>query len=128
MTTIILAMLRRPVAQRLIDTMHDDLTVRVIYEPDYHMAVSAAIANSADTVLIEVTESGRFRAESCLDLCSRLREDAPGCRLVLMCPEQDELSVALSMQAARDGTIDDFLFYDASIDYIASKLLARVAT
>ena len=124
MQTIILIMLRQPVAQRLFQKLHNDSGTRVILESDYHKAISVVEAHDAYTVLIEVTESGEYDAAFCLDLCKRIQSNSPQCRRLLLCPEQDELSVLTAVEAVRDGRINDFLFYDVSIDYLASKLLS----
>ena len=116
-------MLRQPVAQGLIIKLRSDTGVLAIHEPDYPKAVSAAETNNADAILIEITESGEYDATYCLELCNRVRAKSPGCRILLLCPEQDEPSVLAAVEAVRAGRIDDFLFYDASTDYIISKLL-----
>ena len=95
---------------------------QAIYEPDYDQVVADAVAYHAGVALIEMAESGAHDAGYCLALCARLRKEAPACRLLLLCPEQDEPSVSAVVEAARDRRIDDFLFYEASIDFIASKL------
>ena len=123
MQTIILAMQRRPVAQVLISKMHENPGIQVVYEPEYDSLATDAADYGADAVLIEVSETGIYDAGYCLALCLRLRMEAPACRLLLLCPEQDEASVSAAVEAARSGLIDDFLFYDASIDFITAKLL-----
>ena len=98
--------------------------VRTVCEPDYAKAADTAIARGAGAALIEIAETGRYDADYCLALCARLRREAPGCRLLLLCPEQDESSIAAAVAAKRNGQIDDFLFCDATTDYLESKLLA----
>lgn len=39
-----------------------------------------------------------------------------------MCPEQDEKIIKQVVDAKRQKQIDDFVFYDVTIDYLASKL------
>ena len=125
MQTIILAMLRRAVAQGLITRISDSPgNVRTVYESDYAKAMGAVGVFDADTVIIEVAEFGEYGAGYCLALCDRIRGEAPGCRLILLCPEQNELCVSTVGEAKRNGRIDDFLFYGASLDYLISKLLS----
>ena len=123
MLTIVLAMLRQPVAQGLIINLRKTSGVQVFYESDYTKAADAAVVYSADIAFIEVAETGEYDADYCLDICCRLRGDAPGCRLMLLCPEMDEPSVSAAIEAQRSGRVDDFLFYDASTDFLLSKLL-----
>ena len=123
MRTIILAMMRRPVAQGLIAKLSAVTGIRAVYEPDYAKAADVAGDCGADTVLFEVAESGQYVSDYCLALCNRLRSEAAGCRLLLLCPESDELCVSAAMRGRIDGLIDDFLFYDASTEFLVSKLL-----
>jgi hypothetical protein len=80
----------------------------------------------ANTVLIEIAETGKYDAGYCLSLCVRVR--APGRKLFLLCPEQDETSVSAVIRAKRQGLIEDFMFYSASVDYLVSKLLPPPGT
>lgn len=41
-----------------------------------------------------------------------------------MCPEQDEKSIKQVVDAKGKKQIDDFVFYDVTTDYLASKLLS----
>ena len=124
MQTILLVTLRQPVAQLLIQKLREVPDVRMINEPDHKKFFDAAASYEADTALIEVPESGEYDMAYCLSLCDRLRQETPGCKVLLLCPEQDKPGVSAAMKAKRDGRIDDFLFYNATIDYIMSKLLA----
>ena len=72
--------------------------------------------------LLEVSEDGRQDIGFCLSLCARLRETAPGCRLMLMCPEGQAETIRLCIEAKRRGKIDDFVFYDVSLDYLIASL------
>ena len=123
MWTIVLAMGREPIAQVLAAKLADFIGVRVISERDYLTAADIACSRDAQTVLFELAEWGVYDADYCLRLCERLRKDAPDCGLILLCPEGDEVSVAAAVQARREGMIDDFVFYDASTDFLVSKLL-----
>ena len=123
MQTIALIMLRQPVAQWLTKKLLAS-DVRVLHYSDYSNAAGAVRADGADTALVEIAESGEYDASYCLALCSRLREAAPGCRLLTLCPEHDEAGVLAVVEARQKGLIEDFLFYDASIEYLTSKLLS----
>ena len=124
MQTIVLVMQRRPVAQGLMQRMQAEQSLTPIFEPDYAHADVAIRSNRADIALVEAWESGEYNTLHCLALCSWLRKETPGCKLLLMCPEQDKGSVAQAVEAKRDGQIDDFVFYDSTIDYLATKLLS----
>ena len=49
---------------------------------------------------------------------------ASKCMLLLMCPEQDENSITRVVEAKRKKRIDDFVFYDVTIEYLISKLIS----
>jgi len=121
-----LVMLRQPVAQGLMyklgDLSGDHPHVRVFHELDYANAEYTANSNTADVALIEAAETGEYDVFYCLALCARLRASA--CKLLLLCPEQDEASVSAAVEAKQNDLIEDFVFYDASIDYLISKLLS----
>jgi hypothetical protein len=124
MQTILLVILRQPVAEVLIQKLREVTDIRLIYEPDYFKFFNTADNCGADTILIEVQETGDYGMTFCLTLCGRLRKEAPGRRVILLCPEQDATCVSDAVKAMRDGSIDDFLFFNATIDYMVSKLLA----
>ncbi len=122
MWTIALLMQRMPIAQGLIKKLEQPY-IRLCYESDYAKADSLVHTSCANIALIEIAETGRYDAGFCLALCSRLHDTIRGCKLLLMCPEQDESSIAAAIDSKQEGIIEDFVFYDASIDYLASKLL-----
>ena len=124
MQTIILIALRQPVAELLTQKLRGVPDVRLICEPDYIKFSDAISTYGADTALIEAKETGEHKVAYCLSLCERMRMETPECRALLLCPEQDAPGVSMAMEAKRDGRIDDFLFYNATTDYITSKLLA----
>lgn len=124
MQTILLVMKRKALAQGLMRKLQDNSELLLVHEPGYASADLAFRTLKARVTLIEVAESGECDVLYCLDLCARLRKETPGCKLLLMCPEQDKLCIEKAVQAKQEGDIDDFIFYDASIDYLASKLLS----
>jgi len=113
-------MRRKSVAQGLAQTLGGGL----IIEPSHRRALARVRAGGADVALVEIAESGGHGAAECLALCARLREEAPQCKLLLMCPERDRDSVARAIEAKSQGRIDDFVFYDVTTDYLVSKLLS----
>jgi hypothetical protein len=115
-------MWRKPVAEKLKSKLRGMLDTPVICEYDYTKIEDNVRVAGADVILIEITETGKFDFDYCLKLCARLR--AHNRKLLLLCPEQDESCVSAVIKAERQGLIDDFIFYGASIDYVASKILA----
>ncbi|HCC34417.1 MAG TPA: hypothetical protein DEQ02_01785 [Ruminococcaceae bacterium] len=122
MRNIVLLMLRKPVAQGLISNLEGIPEIRLFYENDYSKASNLIYKNNANIALVEIAETGEYDVYYCLALCAKLRMSK--CKLLLLCPEQDESTIAAAVNAKQKGYIEDFIFYDASIDYLASKLLA----
>ena len=124
MKTAVLVMKRASLAQGLMKKLRADFELQLFYEPDYASADLAVHRHRADAALLEITESDVCDADYCLGLCGWLREVTPWCRLLIMCPETDSEAVHKVIKARRKHLIDDFVFYDASMDYIVTVLRA----
>ena len=120
--TVLLIMRRASLAQGLMAKARDDPGLRLCYEPDYDRADTAIRSHQATGALLEVAEDGRQDMGYCLSLCAWLREVTPHCRLMLMCPEGQTETIHRAIEAKRKGEIDDFVFYDVSLDYLAASL------
>ena len=120
--TVLLIMRRVSLAQGLMAKARDDPGLRLCYEPDYARAAEAIRSHQVAGALLEVAEDGAQDIGFCLSLCARLRETAPRCRLMLMCPEGQAETVRRAVEAKRRGQIDDFVFYDVSLDYLSASL------
>ena len=124
MQTIALIMRRKAVAQGLMQTLQEQPDFHVCFEPDYAGADVAIRSHGAKAALIEVAESGEYNVEHCLALCTWLRKETPSCKLILMCSEQDKCCISEVVAAKKDGRIDEFVFYDTSVEYLATKLMS----
>lgn len=83
-----------------------------------------SVINLAEGALLEVSEDGAHDIGYCLMLCAWLRQVLPHCRLMLMCSESRMEDVHRAIEAKQRGEIDDFVFYDASLDYLVACLQA----
>ena len=124
MPNVLLILQRDAIIQSLMAKLCNNLEIRLMVEPDHRKALVALNSQAFKAVLIEVAESGRYDISYCLELCRELRITVPDCKLLLMCSEQDEPSVERVIQAKSDKSIDDFVFFDVTVDYLASKLLS----
>ena len=120
--TVLLIMRRASLAQGLMAKVQDAPGLQLCYEPDYANADVAIRSHLATGALLEVAEDGAQDIDFCLALCAWLREVTPHCRLMLMCPERQTEAVQRAIEAKRKGEIDDFVFYDVSLDYLAASL------
>lgn len=126
MQTIVIVMRRKPIAQAFIQKLENYSDIKIVHETDYALAGGTILVHNAVAALIEVGETSDIDIEQCLVLCDRIQSRTPSCKLLLMCPEQSETSVLAAVRAKKDGRIDDFVFYDVSLDYLASKLLSML--
>lgn len=120
--TVLLIMRRASLAQGLMTKVRDIPGIQLCYEPDYANADVAIRSHLAAGALLEVAEDGTQDMDFCLALCAWLREVAPYCHIMLMCPEGQAETVHRAIEAKRKGEIDDFVFYDVSLDYLAASL------
>jgi DNA-binding NarL/FixJ family response regulator len=124
MQIIVLVMQRGLAAQGLMRKLRDDPAFQLVFVPSYSSAAETIRSRNAGIALIEVAETAEHDVARCLALCAQLRRQAPLCKLLLMCPEQDEAAVTRTVKAKREGHIDDFVFYDASAEFLVFKLLS----
>ena len=122
MQMVVLIMKRKPVAQGFMHSLQYNTDIRLIYEPYYHKASLAIYNYNAKAALIEVAEAGPYDIGYCLALCKELKDSVPECKLILICSEQDENTIKLVVDAKVKKEIDDFVFFDVTIDYLISKL------
>ena len=120
--TVLLIMRRASLAQGPMAQVQDAPGLQLCYEPDYANADVAIRSHLATGALLEVAEDGAQDIDFCLALCAWLREVTPHCRLMLMCPEGQTEAVHRAIEAKRKEEIDDFVFYDVSLDYLAASL------
>lgn len=122
MPNVLLVVHRRAIVQALIDKLQKNSGISLVYEANFSHAEIAGVLHNAEVVLIEVAESGMHNLDYCLNLCQEIRGLVPECKLIIMCSEQDEESVKRVIKAQWEGKIDDFVFYDVTMDYLVSKL------
>ena len=115
-------MQRISLAQGLITKVRNDSSILLRYESDYTKADVAIRDHLAEGALLEVSEDGAYDIGYCLMLCEWLRQVLPHCRLMLMCSERKLEDVHRAIEAKQKGEIDDFVFYDASLDYLVACL------
>lgn len=61
---------------------------------------------------------------SLINLIEELHNKLPECHLLLLVSQDDEARREMATEAKRKGTVDDFVFYDASLKYLFAKLAA----
>lgn len=124
MKKILLVMYRKVLAEALVSDLRANTAFSLRVEYRYESAPISADVFQPDVVLMEIPESGKNTPEKCLLLCDALRKKQPACKTLLLTPEGNEEACSLTIQAAREGRISDFVYYDTSIRYLISKLEA----
>lgn len=113
-------------AQSLINTISErpELDFNAFQIPDYTQAVLDVEVLGIDVAVIDLTGGAKRQRESALALCRQLRRATPACKLLLLVSQQDEGGAKAAIEAKRKGQADDFVFYDASLEYLYAKLAA----
>ena len=120
---ILLIMSRKMLADALIAQAKTDRCFELWADQNYALAVVTAMSCRPAVVVVEIPESGSWHsAEKCLSICDAIRKELPGCKQVLLSSESDASSCRAAIQAKREKRIDDFLYYDTSVNYLFSKL------
>jgi len=104
-------------AQSLADTAknHPEWGIELVLLLNPGQAALDAEVLKIDAAMIDV---GPEEAEG---FCEALRRASPGCRLLLLAPKTER---KMAIRAVRSRAADDFVFYDASLEYLFAKLAA----
>lgn len=86
----------------------------------YKQAALDAEVLGADIAIVD----GNHEIGTALYLCGQLRTAVPGCKLLFLVGQQSRADSEIAVAAKRIGRIDDFLFYDSSLEYLIAKLLS----
>ena len=77
-----------------------------------------------DLAVVEMITGNRKDNEAVFSFCKSLRQAVPGCRLMLFVAQDDNKSRKVAIKAMQRKIVDDFVFYDESLQYLIAKLLA----
>ena len=120
---VMLVLCRKVISGLLIEAIkkRTDMDAFGLYE--FNKAKDMAMARQPKIALVEIPENRGNPARDALNVCEDIQIASPGCKIILICPENDEESVAACIEAVKEGKISDYLFYDLSVDYLISKLI-----
>ena len=122
---VLLIMKRKILSDTLIGKVEKGSCFELSAEHNYALAVLTAEAYLPDITVLEIPESGPWKpAEKCLLICDMIRKQLPNCKQVVLCNETDGDSRRAAINAKQNRRIDDFLFYESSVNYLLSKLEA----
>ncbi|MDL2294829.1 hypothetical protein LJC60_09430 [Ruminococcaceae bacterium OttesenSCG-928-D13] len=77
-----------------------------------------------DVAVVDVIDGAAKETETLLSFCKRLRMTVPGCRQLLLVSQDDKIGQKMAICAMKSKTVDDFVFYDTSLEYLFAKLAA----
>ena len=109
-------------AQALLAEMRDNFDFVFFTEYNYPKATVSADVFRPDGILTKVPEAKEVTFVGCLEACDEIRWILPACRIVLLSPEGDPEMCGQTIEAVRDGRMDDFLYCDTSLQYLMFKL------
>ena len=121
---VMLVLCRRIIAEALVRCIERSSNLNAFVVRKFEDAADIAKVRLPALALVEIPERYGSPALDTLDVCEEIKAASPGCKIVLLCPEQDKESVDICIEEKRRNGIEDFLFYDSSMEYLASKLNA----
>ena len=122
--TVMLVLCRKIIAEILAEAIQKRTALETFELCEYDRVKDMAALKKPKLALVEVPERHGTPALDTLAVCEEIKEASPDCKIILICPENDGESVKVSTQAVKDRKIDDFIFYDLSVDYLIAKLRA----
>ena len=91
---------------------------------DANQAVIDAEVLEIDVALIDAMDRGTEEKATLVSFCESLKKKLPLCHLLLLVSQDDLARREIATQAKKNGLVDDFVFYDASLKYLFAKLAA----
>ncbi len=101
------------------------------FDPDFDPVMSEspgktlALCNAilANILIMEVTAYAPWRLEERMKIRNELREQNPGCKIVLVVDENTEKKLADRVrQAKKDGLVDNFIYGSISSSYLSAVI------
>ena len=122
MIKVLLMMYRKLMSDAVANSLGENPEFKLFLEQNYQNAECAAMSYLPDIAVVEVPESKSHQIHDYLAICTAIRRASPRCKLMLMCPENSIESKQAAVEAMKSGVIDDFIYYNVSMDYLVSKL------
>ena len=122
MQRLLMVMYRRIISDGIKNSLKGNPDAEVYVEHNYDNAVFAANTYLPNVILLEIPENRAWAPEPYIRLCAELKGELPGCKLLLMCPENSRESKLAAIDAMRRCMIHDFIYFNVTLDYLLSKL------
>ncbi|MGI5848522.1 MAG: hypothetical protein ACOX8Q_00390 [Christensenellales bacterium] len=89
-----------------------------------HQATLDADLVRIDIAVVDVMDVTPKETKTALAICKKLRQTVPGCQLLLLVSQDNKKGRKMAIDAIKSRTVDDFVFYDTSLEYLFAKLEA----
>ena len=89
-----------------------------------HQALIDAEIMQIDVAVIDITDNASKNFENMLHFCEELRKNVPGCHILLLVSQENGDDCKMAIEAVKSKTVEDFVLYDASLEYLFAKLAA----
>ena len=120
--TVMLTLHRRVLTEIFTEAIEKRPRTEVFAEHEISNLTSAVKERKPDVALVEVPERNGTPVLNALVTCDLIKDARPECKIMLMCPEANKEGVGECIKAKREKRIDDFLFYDATPEFLAAAL------
>jgi len=122
----LLVLCRRVIAELVTEYMESNTNMKAHCVYRYDEARLMVSILQPIVALVEVPERHGDPVLDAFDLYDFIKEECPDCKILLMVSEQDKKGVAACVEAKQKGRIEDFIFYNASVQYMTAKLEAML--
>ena len=120
--TVMLVFYRKIIARLFVEHIQNNTNMDAVGVYEFNKVKNMTLVHKPTLALVEIPERHGNPVQEALDVCGDITEACPGCKIMLMCPEQDKKSVNACEEAVKSGKIKDYVFYETSPEYLTSKL------
>ncbi len=126
MHNILLKLKRHSIGDGLCRILENSGIGKSVVETQYENLPHTAKTYLPKVILLEVPESGTPTVYGCITLAEEVRNTLPHIKILLMCSELDLEAVEVSIEAKKTNKVDDFIFYDTSMEYLKASIKALI--
>lgn len=100
-----------------------NLELELIQLQKIEQALIDAEVLQIDIAVINLVCCSDHDNDAALTLCTNLRRQLPFCKILMLVAQENKIGKHLAMDAKVHENIDDFIFYDTSLDYLITKFV-----
>ncbi len=124
MSDVLLMLKRLSLGAGLCSIIEESGIGKPILETRYENLLATSKKAQVKVILVEVPESGLPNIFGCLAIIDQIKNSIPNCKVLLMCSELDHEAVKVAIKAKQAKRVDNFIFYDTSMEYLKASLKA----